>query len=484
MSVSKRFIISFSSNFLKAGLNFFTSMLIARNLAPEHYGEFSYLIFTFTTIRVLLDAGASNAFMTFTSERPRGGKFYKFFTKILSIQFVIPLLVIMLSPDYIISSIWDTLNRDLLVLAFVSVFLQNTVWGAAISYGESIRATGKVAVLSCLVSVVHFFIVLFYTRNFDIDISSIYIFVIIEFTVAFWVSIYWLNFSFDESDNDCKSEISLRFKSFCIPLFFQLCLSSCYLFLERWLLTKSRGFEEQAFFSLGLQVSAVTLIATTSILKIMWKEVSQLHYENKSNQVGRLYITITKSLFSFSVLIVSSILPWTEEFISLLLGDEYTSGLWVFFVLLFLPIYQSLGQVAATMFMSLGLTKKYSQISALLIVPNLMITYYMLSPQSYLFGGLGLGAESLAIKYIAYQFISVGLLTYILHSYLGIKGFVKNLVTQVFMILSFTMLSFLLKYVSSSVLDVHFIARFLLSSLILLFISYKFTSISDVVRLR
>lgn len=484
MSISKRFVISFSSNFIKAGFSFFTSMLIARNLTPEHYGEFAYLIFTFTTIRVLLDTGSSNAFMTFTSERPRGKNFYKFFTKILSIQFVIPLLVILFSPNYIISSIWETLNRDLLVLAFVSVFLQNTIWGIAVSYGESIRATGKVAVLSCLISIVHFFIILFYTRNFDIDISNIYTLVIIEFTLAFLVSIYWLKFHFDSSDEDCNKEISNSFKSFCIPLFFQLCLSSCYLFLERWLLTKSRGFEEQAFFSLGLQVSAVTLIATTSILKIMWKEVSQLNYEKKSNQVGQLYMTITKSLFSFSVLVVSSILPWTEEFISLLLGDEYKNGLWVFVVLLFLPVYQSLGQVAATMFMSLGLTKKYSKISVMLIIPNIVLTYYILSPQSYLIGGLGLGAEDLAIKYVVYQFISVGLLTYILYSYLELNGFIRNLVSQIFMIVSFIILSFSLKYVLTSALDVNFIVQFLLSSLILASISYKFTSISDIIRLR
>jgi O-antigen/teichoic acid export membrane protein len=67
------------------------------------------------------------------------------------------------------------------------------------------------------------------------------------------------------------------------------CLSFAYIFLDRWLLQDFGGNLEQAFYGVGAQFSAVSLIATSAMLRVFWKEMAESHESGDTEGSRILY---------------------------------------------------------------------------------------------------------------------------------------------------------------------------------------------------
>ena len=71
-SISPRFIISTLGNILRSGLAFITTLIIARDLRPQEYGNYAFLLGSFISVTMLIGPGSSNAFQTFVSQKELG----------------------------------------------------------------------------------------------------------------------------------------------------------------------------------------------------------------------------------------------------------------------------------------------------------------------------------------------------------------------------------------------------------------------------
>lgn len=60
-------------------------------------------------------------------------------------------------------------------------------------------------------------------------------------------------------------------------------------FADRWMLQSWGGANEQAYFSISQQFSAIALLATASVMNILWKEVAEAHHQQDANRVKMLY---------------------------------------------------------------------------------------------------------------------------------------------------------------------------------------------------
>jgi len=452
MSIVNRFIIAFSSNILKSAITFITSLAIAKCLAPDLYGDFAYLLFTFTTIKTVVDAGTSSAFMTFISEKSQSKKFFVAYILLLLGQFSVVCLFVLLINVEIVNSIWGELPREVVFFAFLSVFFQSVLWNAVSSLAESIRETKIVAIGSLIISIFHFIVIYLLIYGQSLSLSVIYIIVALEFLVLSLFAIKIIlkkhvSFFSGSDDEESFSSIYLKFYRYSLPLLLYIILSSLYLFFERWLLYKFAGSSSMAYFSVGVQVSAVALIATTSILKIFWKEIAEANSNSDYLKVKGIYEKITTNLTLFSVVLIAFSLPWVELFADTFLGSEYSEGVLVFSVLLILPIYQSLGQLNSTMFYSLSFTKQYSKLAILLLLPNVVISYFILAPQEMVIPGYGLGPLALAIKYVLFQFCTVNILTYFLYKNMRWKySLLKEIKVVIYLVLAICF-SILIKFI-------------------------------------
>ena len=164
---------------------------------------------------------------------------------------------------------------------------------------------------------------------------------------------------------------------------------------------------QQAYYAVAAQFAAISLIATASVVKILWKEVAVANERGDDERVQRLYQRANRILFMSGVLISCFLIPWTREIITLVLGEEYTGGALVLAIMFIYPVHQTLGQINGTMFYALELTRPYVVIGMISMIISTITIYFLLAPANATMPGLGLASTGLALKMVVVQFIAV-----------------------------------------------------------------------------
>jgi len=144
MEVKSRFAVSLVTNVLRGGLSFVTVLMLARGLGPALYGDFAFLMGSFMAIKSLLTLGTSTAFYTFISQKSRGLEFMGAYAIWQLIQFFLAIIIIaVVLPDSWVDVLWVGQKKELVLISFVTVFIQQQAWQTMIQIGESRRQTKK-----------------------------------------------------------------------------------------------------------------------------------------------------------------------------------------------------------------------------------------------------------------------------------------------------------------------------------------------------
>lgn len=426
--VKHRFIASILGNFLRSLISFATGLLLARWLGITEYGQMSFLLAAFTSLRGLLDLGTSSAFFTFLSQRKRSIKFIRLFWVWIFLQFLLAsFAVLFFLPDSFLVNIWKSNDRILLILAFFATFMQGSVWNLAAQMAEASRSTIKLQKLNTFVVFIHLMAIFFLWRFDWLALPFIFVITAIEWGIASWIAskmyIIGDTFSVDDSypHNESIYSILREFVIFCRPLFIYTWISFLYEFVDRWMLQTWGGDSEQAYFGVAQQFSAIALLATTSILRVFWKEIAEAHHVGNLEVVEALYLRVSKLVYFFGAVIAGGLMPWAADILRITVGDQYIAGAATLAILLAYPMHQSIGQIGGTMAYATNNAHIQVKVGLLFMPISLMIVYFFLAPTNAAIPGFGLGSEGLAIKMILVQFLSVNALNWQLSKILKIK---------------------------------------------------------------
>ena len=417
-AIKSRFLISVVANALRAGISFSAGILVARGLSPSGYGDLYFLLGSFLAIRALLDMGSSSAFYTFLSRHARGRQFYLFYFVWLALQFAITLgLITLIIPPIVFKRIWLGHSRQIVVLAFVAAFMQQQVWQMVGQIGESARKTIKVQLLNIIVAIANLMIVWLLLLYGGMSVERMLLVIICLYAVATILSYRFLE---ERSARRVEKEISYKqmldeYWVYCRPMIGLAVVSFFYAFADKWMLQKFGGAAQQGYFQIASQFAQVSLLATVSILNILWKEIAEATARADHRRVARLYQKINRGLVMLSTAIAGLLLPWSEQIVTISLGPAYI-GAWPVLAIMFLyPIHQSMGQVGGTMFMAIGHTKKYVALSITMMFLSLPLSYFSMAPTSgMLIPGLGLGAFGLACYMVLFNMFGVNLQAWVI----------------------------------------------------------------------
>ena len=181
-------------------------MLLARFLGPKQYGNMSFLIGIFLSIRQLLVMGTSQAFFTFMSQRLRPRIFITTYFLWLFIQFIIILIVIgLFFPINWIQLIWHGENRSLILIAFAASFMQNSVWPSVQQSLEAQRLTYKAQSFGIVIVFFHLIAVLILYLFKTLGIYSIFFAIFIEYVIASFIAYRFIQY---EPENSGKISVS------------------------------------------------------------------------------------------------------------------------------------------------------------------------------------------------------------------------------------------------------------------------------------
>lgn len=419
-SIKRRVLISLFSNIVRSGLNFISVLLLARSLSSSGYGDLMFLIGSFVAIRSLMDLGAANAFFTFISQGEKRSIHYILYFSWLIIQFVLlGLFIQILCPASLFEIIWLGHSRYLVLLAFIASFLQQQGWQTINQIGESERKTVWNQIFGVSIAVTNLLGIILLGFFGTLNIINILIFYIIEYSIILIIAFFTLGtnkYLFCPNLGEMKiRSVVPEYIKYCYPLVMITVIGFLYNYIDTWILQYFGGSTQQGLFQIANQVAMISLLATSSVLNIFWKEIAAAYEQNDKEKVQRIYFKAMRGMVMFGAVISGFLVPWTNQIIQLLLGEAYSNAAPILVIMFFYPIHQSMGQLTGAFFFATKQTRIYSIASIIIMLISMPVTYFFQAPSSgYLFPGLGLGALGLALKTVIINIVGVNISVYII----------------------------------------------------------------------
>ena len=411
-SIHSRFTAAFIANILRVGLGSVTGLLVARSLGPEQYGNYIFLLGCFIGFGQLLNMGTSNAFYTFISQRPRPFHFFASYFIWHGLQFVLPIIAIgVLIPCTWIDQIWLGQDKDLILLSFVAVFLQQQTWHTLVQIGEASRLTYRVQGMNVGITVIHLTLVIIFWELEILSVYLLFVLIIAEYLLALSLSYFFIwrryrRIITNESSFEFYNLLK-EYSDYCAPLVIYSVVGFAYVFADHWILQNFGGATEQGFYAIGYRFAAISLIATSSILQIFWKEIAEAQKQENIERIKILYQKVSRSLYMFGAILSGFLIPWSKDIISVVLGTSYIAAAPALAIMFLYPVHQSIGQIVGTMFYATSKTKPYVVIGLIFMLISIPITYIILAPKDAWVPGFALGSTGMAMKMVILQIISV-----------------------------------------------------------------------------
>ena len=409
-SISSRFLVSFANNSLRTIISFVTGFLIARWMGPEDYGRMAFLIATFMAIKQLLDMASSGAFFTFISRKKRSKYFVGLFWRWILIQLLISIIIIgFILPEGVINYIWEGESRTLVLLALVAGFMQNTTWPIASQMAEAQRETLNVQKLNTIVTFIHFFVVIILWLFNQLVIPILFIVIAFEWGIASWLAAkMYKNEKLDKNyKEDTVQSVWKEFWGYCLPFIPYSWLGFSHDLADRWMLQHWSGAIEQSYYAVSRSFSLIVLIATSSVLNIFWKEISEATHNGNYELVKKLFHNVVKVLYLLGAIVAGSLFPWASEILYLTVGGEYAAAEFAMMIMLLYPVHQSIGQVSSSFLLASGNQKATVVIGIPFLIISFVASYFMLAPKNLVIPGFELASSGLALKMVIMQFIQV-----------------------------------------------------------------------------
>ena len=405
-SAVSRFGVTVLANVVRAGCSFAGGMVLARALGASHYGDLSFLLGSFAAASQLLDGGTSNAFFTLIAARRRPRAVLAWYGGWLAAQCAILLLVVgVLLPRPVIERLWVGHQQGIVLVACAASFVTTQLWNAVSQLGEAVRRTAMVQCAVAGQAALHLLLLAIGARHGWLSVSAVFWLLIAEYALlaaAMAPGLLRDNWIAQDGSRSGHQALWNEFITYCKPLVLYSWVGCVYAFTDQWLLQRFGGSAQQGFFAVAQQFTVVSLLLTTSVLKVFWKEIVDASERQDQQQVQRLYLSTARWLYVVAAWVSCLVMPYSRELLGLLLGPAYEASWLCLAMLLLYPAHQALGQIGATFLYATKQTGAYVWIGIGMMLLSLPTTYLLLA-------WLKLGAVGLALKLVVLQWVGVNL---------------------------------------------------------------------------
>ncbi|MBI1862290.1 MAG: lipopolysaccharide biosynthesis protein [Deltaproteobacteria bacterium] len=444
----KRYAFKLVSNVLSGLCNTVTQLVVPRVLGPGQYGNFSFVTNFFGQVGSLLDAGSSTALCTKIAQRSKESglvRFYSYIASFLLLAQGLFILVVGLTPWS--GWVWPEQNLSIVVMGFGWAFLTwltTTVINMADALGltvssEKARVWNKLIGLGGLLVLAQFHLLSlagYFGLTYVIFLGLLaQLFVIIRRSGLLGDQIR------EPISSSQRRAYWGEFFRFSRPLFVFMVVSSLANVFERNLLQQFGGSIEQGYFGFAMQLSNLSLLFTQAMVPLIHREFSMGSAEGDRAKLVRLYRTYVPPLYALSAAFCGFVAIYSREVCLLMGGAKYGGGASCLFFMGLFPICATFGQLSSALFYASNRTDIFQRMALFSLIVGVPMAYFLLAPGDR--GGLGLGAEGLAIKMLSFQTILMVFQLYCTTELLGLS-FAKHLshaMASVLIFLGFAFLS-------------------------------------------
>ena len=420
-SILRRFGATLATNAVASGVAFTASLLIARGLGPQSYGDYSFLIASFGALNTWLELGTPTAFYTFLS-KGRDARAHAFaYAFWLALRLIFVGTVIALLPRPWLDRVWLGNPRGLVFGAFAAFFGSVVVRDYVVQVAESARKTVFVQSSLAALSLTHLAFIVLLRATGTLSVPALFSLLAAEYAVL----AIWFSWRFDRAllgpagaGPDWRTLVE-RYAKYCAPIALYAALGFAADFGDRWLLQRFGGSVQQGFFSIGQQFATITLLATISLLNIFWKEIASAEELADRARTRELYGRSSRLLFFVSAAGGCFLAPHSRALLELAAGGRYADAAPALALMLLYPAFQSLGQLNGAFFYATEDVRTHVSISSIGLALGLPLTYLALAPRDAFVPGLALGAVGLAARLWLVQAAIVSLQCVVVRRRLG-----------------------------------------------------------------
>jgi O-antigen/teichoic acid export membrane protein len=445
-SLARRYSAKLGGNIFGMLFNFINVSLIPRTLGPASYGNYEYLLNFFQQIIGFIDTGTSAAFYNKLAQRNADISLIRIYSKFVILVAVVITLGIGLAWALNLNdSIWPHQEWQYILLAAALCYLmwvQEVVRKIIDAYGCTIR--GELAFLCArlvgMLAIVILFLGAWLTLT-TLFLKEIVFYLAITFILSCIVIKHWHLHLHASAHSTSSRVVVSEFWTYSSPLLIYALAGLVTGLVDRWLLQRYSGAEEQGFYSFAMRIAGISFVFTAAMTQLIMREYSIAHDKDDLAQLKRLFKRYVPILFTLAAYFAAFVSVNADTVIWIFGGSSFAAASSVMMLMAWLPIHQTYGQMNGALMFATNKTQLYRNIGVTTMVAGLIFTFCLLAPKDS--GGLAAGSMGLAIKMVLLQAIAVNIQLWFNLKYLGYKFrfFIFHQISVVIIFLLVAMLS-------------------------------------------
>ncbi|HMN68503.1 MAG TPA: glycosyltransferase [Bdellovibrionales bacterium] len=413
-SLKIRYFFKIISNMVGLVSNVFVQAIAPRSLGPQAFGDFNFLTNFFDQMLEMVDGRSSVGALVKVSLRPNESGllvFYLYFAVLASaFVFAVTGLAFVFRIDQLI---WPGQIGEFIFLAAlwsVLVWLHGVLHKLCDAFGYT-REAEWVRIQQKILSVILLGAMLFYSKITLETFFYYYIFLLLYLLVGFAMILIWKGRWPKLHDwvlpfGRARAYLA-EFFAYSSPLFTYVAVEAIVAVVDRWVLQKFSGSEEQGYFGFAYQMGYISVLFVGSISPLIQREFSVAFASKNFTHMAYLFRRYMPMMFSIAAFFTGFIAFQSEKLIHLFAGQRFSESLWVISIMAFYPIYFTFGRVTSSVFYATGETQLFRNLGLVVQGAGLVMSWLLIAPHAY--GGLDMGAVGLAWKLVAVQALLVNI---------------------------------------------------------------------------
>jgi len=422
-SLRKRYIYKLFGNLFGLGIGVITQAIIPRGLGPKAYGDFNFLTNFFSQVVSFLEMGTGTAYYTKLSQRPGESSlvsFYCYVSVIISLLTIGSVLLPVITGTQ--AMLWP---EQTLISVFLAAVFGILTWIVTIlnsmadAYGITVRA--EVSKIFQRIAGLLIIVIMFRLNILDLSTFFYYHYALLLLLGSILIGMMRRHASpwqWRLPLSEIK-KYSREFYHYSHPLFMYSLIGLVTGLFDRWMLQTYSGSEEQGYYGLAFQVGALCFVFTGAMTPLFMRELSIAFGNRDSKGMADLFHRYIPLLYVIAAFFSCFMVVQADTVTYLFGGSKFSGAITAVAIMAIYPLHQTYGQLSGSVFLATGQTVIYKNIGLVMMMIGLPITYFILAPPSL--GGLGIGANGLAVKMVVLNIVWVNIQLYYNARYLDIS---------------------------------------------------------------
>lgn len=373
---NKRIIFKILSSGVNLLLTLILGVLVPRIIGPESYGEYSFVIATYSFWIQFLLFSSNTAYIYYISINKYSIESLNFFYFVyLSFISLITIVISVLTfkNEPILNYIWNGLSDfKILILGLVFSLLYN-FQQRLLDFSDSTSNTIKSEKIRLSTKFLVVVFVLFFIALSNFNLNK-YFFINILSLIIFIVSFQKLiNIQIKKTDIDKLYEIFIDFYNYLKPLFLFAVVSSFYSYFGKYVLQAKSGSIEQGYFNFALQITMIPVGFVFSLMALLLSDMSKK--ENKKNIIGlkKIFNNSVDKLFALHAFFSFFIMINANEIVLLFVGESYLHSVPAIKALSLFSLFNTLGMISSNVFYSTGRNRLFAKINTSIMILGIIL---------------------------------------------------------------------------------------------------------------